>query len=93
MNNKIYKSIIVFSMVVLMCLLAIGFSENANANDVNVGDLKIWPVSKNGPYDVLAVQDTKTDCEYIVVSRDEYQATSVAIYPRVNKDGTMYITK
>lgn len=93
MRNKIYKAILIFSMFILMVLLTIGLSENAQANNTNSGNLKIWPISNNGSYDVLIIRDIETNCEYIVVSRDEYQATSVAIYPRVNKDGTMYVAK
>lgn len=56
--------------------------------------VKIWAENSNGSYDVLVVVDEETGVNYIVVGGELYQEPrGTAITPRLNKDGTLYVTK
>ena len=54
--------------------------------------LKIWFENENGHYETLCVVDEETGVNYIVVSK--YRSESgTAITPRLNADGSLYISK
>ena len=56
--------------------------------------VKIWAENTNGSYDVLTVVDEETGVNYIVVSGELYERPrGTSITPRLNKDGTLYVTK
>lgn len=56
--------------------------------------IKIWPENENGDYHVSRVVDETTGVNYIVVSieRNAY-SWSVSITPRLNADGSLYVTE
>lgn len=55
--------------------------------------LKIWKHNENGHYETLCIVDENTGVNYIVVSGGTYNNnTSVTITPRLNADGTLYLS-
>lgn len=57
--------------------------------------LKIWKQNENGVFTTLNVVDEKTGVNYIVVSAESYygdHTVTVAITPRLNADGSLYVT-
>ena len=85
------KVLVIISMVAMFMLGA------CSATTVSAGQdnpIKIWPQNKNGTYETLKVVDTETGVNYIVVSGDLYShSRGIAITPRLNADGTLYISK
>ena len=56
--------------------------------------VKIWAENTNGSYDSLIVVDEETGVNYIVVGGEAHsRPRGTAITPRLNKDGTLYVTK
>ena len=56
--------------------------------------IKIWLENTNSSYDVLTVVDEETGVNYIVVGGEAYShPRGTAITPRLNGDGTLYVTK
>ncbi len=57
--------------------------------------VKIWAENSNNRYNTLLVVDEDTGVNYIVVGAgyDGEYVRGVAITPRLNKDGTLYVTK
>ena len=56
--------------------------------------VKIWLENTNISYDVLTVVDEETGVNYIVVGGEAHsQPRGTAITPRLNGDGTLYVTK
>lgn len=56
--------------------------------------VKIWAENTNGSYDVLIVVDEETGVNYIAIGGEAYsRPRGTAITPRLNKDGTLYVTK
>lgn len=56
--------------------------------------VKIWAENTNGSYDVLTVVDEETGVNYIVVGGEARgYPRGTAITPRLNEDGTLYVTK
>lgn len=54
--------------------------------------IKIWKQNNNGKYETLCVVDESTGVNYIVVSGELYQkSVGIAITPRLNADGTLYV--
>jgi hypothetical protein len=56
--------------------------------------LKIWMQNENGSYQTLCVVDEDTGVNYVVVGRGQtgVHEWSVAITPRLNADGSLYVT-
>ena len=58
--------------------------------------LQIWKENENGNYNTFKVIDEKTGVNYIVVSAEALYGQgqlSIAITPRLNADGTLYVSK
>ena len=56
--------------------------------------LKIWAHNENGSYETLCVVDEKTGVNYVVVGLEKYgKIGGVAITPRLNSDGSLYVTE
>ena len=53
--------------------------------------LKIWWENENGSYEVLKIVDENTGVNYVVVSNNSN--ADVAICPRYNADGSLYVGK
>lgn len=53
--------------------------------------LKIWKQNKNGYANTWNVIDSDTGVNYVVVSTDSPDGYSIAITPRLNADGTLYV--
>jgi hypothetical protein len=85
-------------VVILMILLSFVFGA-CTVTTVNAKQeypLKIWSQNQNSNYTTLNVIDENTGVNYIVVSATSWygdKTTSVAITPRLNADGTLYVTK
>lgn len=55
--------------------------------------LKIWYQNENGSYHTLCVVDEDTGVNYVVVSTERGNGEySIAITPRLNADGALYVT-
>lgn len=56
--------------------------------------IKIWFQNSNGKMETYCVVDEKTGVNYIVVSGELYsEGIGTAITPRLNEDGTLFVTK
>ena len=56
--------------------------------------VKIWLENTNGSYETAIIVDENTGVNYIVASGELYgKSRGIAITPRLNKDGTLYVTK
>lgn len=93
---KIWQRVLITVMTVLLtALLAIGvfFTITITADAAQDRPLKIWFENKNGTYETLYVVDEKTGVNYIVVSGELFQdPRGIAIIPRYNADGSLYVT-
>ena len=55
--------------------------------------IKIWKQNENGKYETLCVVDENTGVNYVVVSGELYsKSVGIAITPRLNADGSLYIS-
>lgn len=82
---------IVYVLIGVILTFTLLTSVSAAANDSG-NPLKIWFHNSNGKYQVLEVHDDITGVNYVVVSRDYYDnSCSVAICPRYNADGSLYV--
>ena len=55
--------------------------------------IKIWAQNSNGQYQTLCVVDNETGVNYILVGGELYQrGIGLAITPRLNSDGSLYIS-
>ncbi len=58
--------------------------------------LKIWGENRNGQMETWKVVDDETGVNYIVVApkyNKGYEYTGIAITPRLNTDGSLYISE
>lgn len=56
--------------------------------------LKIWFQNENGKMETYCLVDENTGVNYIVVSGELYQkGIGTAITPRLNTDGSLYVSK
>ena len=56
--------------------------------------VKIWFENTNGSYETAIIVDENTSVNYIVASGELHgKSRGIAITPRLNKDGTLYVTK
>lgn len=81
----------------LICAsLVFAFLFGACANTVVSADqtnpLKIWYHNGNGNYNTLCTVDEGTGVNYVVVSYDDPHGSGIAICPRYNADGTLYVS-
>lgn len=83
------KICIVLSMC-MMFMLGACCVQDVSAEQKN--PIKIWGENQNGLYYTLNVVDENTGVNYIVVGVDHSHGCGVAITPRLNADGTLYVT-
>lgn len=79
------------------CFL-MGFAFCAcGTNEAHAGQsnpIKIWAQNENGAYETLKVVDDSTGVNYVVVATEVGNGNrSIAITPRLNADGSLYISK
>lgn len=85
--------------IIIAILLALGILGGILAIEADAAQdypLKIWKQNENGSYSTFNVVDTNTGVNYVVVSAVNHysnQAITVAITPRLNADGSLYISE
>lgn len=82
------------SMIGLAVLLALClfFTIIVRADAAQDRPLKIWFENRNSSYETLNVVDENTGVNYIVVSGELYgDSRGIAICPRYNADGSLYV--
>lgn len=86
-----------FRTVFLCCLfLMVGLtlgccSTTTYAEQKN--PLKIWLQNENGAYETLCLVDEETGVNYVVVGTEVGNGhRSISITPRLNPDGTLYVS-
>lgn len=87
------KAMAVILVIILVMSLTCAIVMPANA--AQDYPLKIWKQNENGVFTTLNVVDEKTGVNYIVVSAESYYGDhtfTVAITPRLNADGSLYVT-
>ena len=81
--------------IVLCCLLMfiLGACSTGVVSAEQTHPLKIWAQNRNESFETLCVVDEDTGVNYVVVSRFNgiRGANSIAICPRYNADGTLYV--
>ena len=85
------KFFIILSCVIFFMLGACATTE-VSAEQTN--PIKIWFQNENGKYSTLNVIDEETGVHYIVVSAESIYGDynkSIAITPRYNADGSLYV--
>ena len=83
------KICIVLSMCMMFmlgacCVQEVGAEQNRS--------IKIWFENTNGEYSTFDVVDERTGVNYIVVGYEGFHGGGVAITPRLNADGALYVT-
>jgi hypothetical protein len=91
------RVLIAVNAVLITVLLAIGifFTMTITADAAQDRPLKIWFENENGQYKTFNLVDENTGVNYIVVAAVSLygdKTTTVAITPRLNADGTLYVT-
>ena len=84
-------------IVLIVCLIfafLLGACSTTIVNAEQTYPLKIWAQNDNGSYQTLCVVDEDTGVNYVVVGRGytgRFEC-AVAITPRLNADGSLYVT-
>lgn len=85
------------TIVITLSFMISGFILGACANIVSAEQthpLKIWFENENGKMETYCLVDENTGVNYIVVSGELYQkGIGTAITPRLNADGSLYVSK
>ena len=79
----------------LVAMFLFGACTTSKAHAEQTWPLKIWYQNSNGHYNTYCVVDDDTGVNYVVVSTGTsgYGEYSIAITPRLNADGSLYVTK
>lgn len=94
MKKFVLSVITIVLIAVLMIVGSIGGLLVIEADAAQDYPLKIWKQNENGPFKTLVVVDEDTGVNYVVVSGELYQRTmGIAISPRYNADGSLYVSK
>ena len=89
---KITKRLLIIFALVLAFLLGGCCMTVVDAEQNH--PIKIWGQNENGCYNTLKIVDEDTGVNYIVVSWDMYsEPGGIAITPRLNADGSLYVSK
>ena len=81
--------------IIFMCLvcLVLGACMPVVANADQTRPLKIWYENSNGAVHTYCLVDSNTGVNYVVVSTEcGNGGYSIAITPRLNADGSLYVT-
>ena len=80
-------------VVALFLALLLGACSSTVASAEQTNPIKIWFQNENGAYETLQVVDENTGVNYVVVATEVGNGhRSIAITPRLNADGTLYVT-
>lgn len=92
-ENSTACIVVLIILVTALVLIGIGGIFVVKADASQDYPLKIWPQNENGRFMTLVVVDEDTGVNYVVVSGEMYEKTmGLAISPRYNADGSLYIT-
>ena len=83
-------------ILVALCMVSmfvLGACSTSKARASQEYPLRIWAQNQNGDYRTFCVVDDTTGVNYIVASGECSYCRSVAITPRYNADGTLYVSK
>ena len=84
------KRFIIIIALIMTFLLGACSANTANAEQE--WPLKIWHQNTNGAYHTYCVVDDDTGVNYVVVSTERGNGEySIAITPRLNADGSLYV--
>lgn len=86
----------IIALCMTMMLLGGCVGSTAVAKESQDYPLKIWKQNVNGNYMTMNVVDEETGVNYVVVvcrNSGAYQSPTIAITPRLNADGTLYVSK
>lgn len=80
--------------IIFMCLIcfALGACMPTMVSAEQNHPLKIWGQNENGAFSTLNVVDERTGVNYVVVGFSGDEKGGVAITPRLNADGSLYVT-
>ena len=80
-------------LCVVLCIVMVLFLVGAKSEQSY--PLKIWGQNNNGCYYTLVVVDEETGVNYVVVSAENksYSTSTIAISPRYNSDGSLYVSR
>lgn len=84
----------IISVACLMLAFFLGACSTAEVKAEQTWPLKIWKQNDNGSYQTLYVVDEATGVNYVVVGRGytgRFEC-AVAITPRLNADGSLYVS-
>lgn len=90
------KKTAMIALCMTMMLLGGCVGSTAVAKESQDYPLKIWAQNKNGNYMTMNVVDEETGVNYVVVAArngSAYRSSTVAITPRLNADGSLYVSK
>lgn len=89
---KKLKSFAIAGIFIISGFVLGACSGSATAKQNN--PLKIWFENENGKMETYCLVDEKTGVNYVVVSGEMYSTSvGVAITPRLNTDGSPYVSK
>lgn len=92
--KKFTSLILIVVFAILLTLGVLGGILAVKADAAQDYPLKIWKQNENGPFKTLVVVDEDTGVNYVVVSGELYQRTmGIAVSPRYNADGSLYVSK
>ena len=80
-------------VIALVAMFLLGACSTAVVSADQTNPLKIWFQNENGVYRTLLLVDDATGVNYIVVATDDVNGGDApAITPRLNADGSLYVT-
>lgn len=81
------------SIICLMLAFLLGACSTVEVKAEQTWPLKIWKQNDNGSCSTLVVVDEDTGVNYVVVTAMTYSnAKTIAITPRLNADGSLYVS-
>lgn len=81
------------TVIALFLVFLLGACSSTVASAEQTNPIKIWFQNENGAYETLQVVDENTGVNYVVVATDAGNGhRSIAITPRLNADGTLYVS-
>ena len=85
------------TLIIAISLVMFGFILGACGTTTiaeQENPLKIWFENRNGKIETYCLVDESTGVNYIVISGELYESgLGTAITPRLNPNGTLYVTK